>query len=65
MAPRTRDFVAGIERFVKARYIPMVEFRKDDVMAEHLQHFSPARGCGLRRESAGEDAIAPAKFLWC
>lgn len=37
-APRTRNFVAGIERFVKVRSLPVVEFRKgqrkDDVMAE-------------------------------
>ena len=28
MAPRTRDFVAAIERFIKARALPVVEFRK-------------------------------------
>ena len=36
MAPRTRDFVAAIERFIKARALPVVEFRKgqrkDDVV---------------------------------
>ena len=48
MAPRTRDFVAAIERFIKARALPVVEFRKgqrkDDVMAEHLKHFRFAEG---------------------
>ena len=48
MAPRTRDFVAAIERFVKARSIPVVEFRKgqrkDDVMAERLKGFHQPEG---------------------
>ena len=48
MAPRTRDFVAAIERFVKAHSIPVVEFRKgqrkDDVMAERLKHFRQPEG---------------------
>ncbi len=48
MAPRTRDFVAAIERFVKARSIPVVQFRKgqrkDDVMAERLKHFRQPEG---------------------
>jgi hypothetical protein len=28
MAPRTRDFVAAVERFVRARSIPVVQFRR-------------------------------------
>ena len=48
MAPRTREFVAAIERFVEARSLPVVEFRKgqrkDDVMAERLRKFQPAEG---------------------
>ena len=28
MAPRTRAFVAAVEGYVKARSIPMVEFRR-------------------------------------
>src|SRR6516162_4602198 len=48
MAPRTRDFVAAVERFVKARSLPVVSFhpgeRKDEVMADHLQHFAAPEG---------------------
>src|SRR5487761_338107 len=48
MAPRTRDFVAALERFVKTHSIPVVEFRKgqrkDDVMREHLKHFPQPEG---------------------
>jgi hypothetical protein len=48
MAPRTRDFVAALERFVKAQSIPVVPFRKgqrkDDVMAQHLKHFQQPEG---------------------
>jgi hypothetical protein len=48
MAPRTRDFVAAVESFVKAQAIPLVQFRKgqrkDDVMAEHLKHFQAPEG---------------------
>src|SRR5690348_15598666 len=48
MASRTRDLVAAIERFVKAHSIPVVALRrgqrKDDVMAEHLQHFHQPEG---------------------
>jgi hypothetical protein len=48
MAPRTQAFVAAIERFVKARSIPVVEFRKgqrkDEVMAQDLKHFRPTQG---------------------
>jgi hypothetical protein len=48
MAPRTRDFVARIERFVKARSLPVIEFRKgqrkDEVRAERLKHFHPSEG---------------------
>jgi hypothetical protein len=28
MAPRTREFVVAVERFVKARSIPVVQFHK-------------------------------------
>ena len=48
MAPRTRDFVEAVERFVKARSIPVVPFhkgeRKDEVMAEYLRHFRAPEG---------------------
>lgn len=48
MAPRTRDFVAAVERFVKRRSIPVVAFhkgeRKDEVMANHLQQFKAPEG---------------------
>jgi hypothetical protein len=48
MAPRTRDFVAAVERFVKARSLPVVSFhkgeRKDEVMADHLKHFPAPEG---------------------
>ena len=48
MAPRTRDFVAAVERFGRAQAIPVVEFRKgqrkDEVMAEHLKHFQAPEG---------------------
>src|SRR5215472_14404389 len=48
MAPRTRDFVAALERFVQARSIPVVQFhkgeRKDEVMADHLKRFPAPEG---------------------
>lgn len=48
MAPRTRDFVAAVERFVKARSIPVVQFRKDerkdDIRADRLKHFQQPEG---------------------
>ena len=48
MAPRTRDFVAAVEGFVKAQAIPVVGFRKgqrkDEVMAEHLKRFQAPEG---------------------
>jgi hypothetical protein len=48
MAPRTRDFVAAVERCVKAHSIPVVQFRKDerkdDVMAERLKRFQQPEG---------------------
>jgi predicted DNA-binding transcriptional regulator AlpA len=48
MAPRTRDFVAALERFVKAHSIPLVQFRKhqrkDDIMADRLKHFQQPEG---------------------
>ncbi|HEY6273988.1 MAG TPA: hypothetical protein VIX19_18565 [Terriglobales bacterium] len=48
MAPRTRDFVAAVERFVKAQAIPVVVFRKgqrkDEVMAEHRKRFQASEG---------------------
>jgi hypothetical protein len=48
MAPRTRNFVEAVERFVKARSIPVVQFhkgeRKDEVRADHLKHFRAPEG---------------------
>lgn len=48
MAPRTRDFVAAVERFVKVSSIPVVPFskreRKDDIMADRLKHFHQPEG---------------------
>jgi hypothetical protein len=44
MAPMSRNFVAALEGFAAQRDVPLVQFRKgqrkDEVMAEHLRHFS-------------------------
>jgi hypothetical protein len=48
MAPRTRDFVAAVDRFVKAHSIPLVQFRKDerkdDIMADRRKAFRQPEG---------------------
>jgi hypothetical protein len=48
MAPMSRRFVAGLERYAQAHEIEMVQFRpgerKDDVMAERLKRFHHAEG---------------------
>lgn len=51
MAPLTKSFVAGMERFAKQERIPVVPFRKgqrkDEVMAEHLARFDKPEGVVL------------------
>lgn len=48
MAPMSRRFVAGLERYARAHEIEVVQFRpderKDDVMAERLKRFDCAEG---------------------
>lgn len=48
MDPMSKDFVAGIHRFVKANDVPLVHFaagqRKDDVAHEHLARFEGTEG---------------------
>jgi hypothetical protein len=48
MAPMSRRFVAGLERYAEGHGIELVQFRpgerKDDVMAERLKHFDEAEG---------------------
>src|SRR5262249_26979442 len=48
MAPMSRSFVAGLERYADVHEIEVVQFRpgerKDDVMAERLRRFDCAEG---------------------
>jgi hypothetical protein len=48
MAPMSRRFVAGLERYAEVHGIDLVQFppgeRKDDVMAERLKRFDDAEG---------------------
>jgi hypothetical protein len=48
MAPMSRRFVAGLERYAQMHEIEVVQFRpgerKDDVMAERLKRFDDAEG---------------------
>jgi hypothetical protein len=48
MAPMSRRFVAGLERYAQVHAIEVVQFRpgerKDDVMAERLKRFAGAEG---------------------
>src|SRR5438552_4008761 len=48
MDPMTKSFVAATERFAKDHGVPLIPFekgqRKDNVMAERLQHFDKSEG---------------------
>jgi hypothetical protein len=48
MAPMSRSFVAGLERFAAGNKVPVIAFqkgqRKDDVMNEQLQTFNSTEG---------------------
>jgi DNA-binding HxlR family transcriptional regulator len=48
MAPMSRSFVVGLDRFAAQNQVPIVHFqkgqRKDDVMKERLQKFSSTEG---------------------
>src|SRR5437870_129916 len=48
MDPISKGFVAAIHAFVEAHQVPLIAFekgqRKDDVMAEHLKHFTASEG---------------------
>ena len=48
MKPMTRAFVAGMERFAKARGVPLIGFergqRKDDVAKRYLAEFRGGEG---------------------
>ena len=48
MSPITHRFVAALEQFAAERGIPLVQFskgqRKDDLMKEHLRHFTQDEG---------------------
>jgi hypothetical protein len=48
MDPISKTFIAAIHAFVEAQQVPLISFekgqRKDDVMAEHLKHFTAPEG---------------------
>ena len=44
MSPLSRGFVVQLARFVSAHGLPLVQFRKDAVMAEHLRCFAGEEG---------------------
>ena len=59
LAPRTRDFVAAIKRFVKRERIDLIQFqrgeRKDDRAQDYLRRFSGDQGVlfvGVAQEKA-------------
>ena len=59
LARITDAFSAAVHRFARDHGVPWVDFvkgqRKDDVMHEHLDRFTGARGGAVRRPGAGED----------
>lgn len=68
MAPISRRFVAGLERYAQRHEIEVVQFRagerKDEVMAEPLAHRAERVLTGRTAAASGEDIIvAPDRVL--
>ena len=55
MAPMSRNFVAGVERFAEACGVDLVAFERERAEAGASARLRRRGGCAVRREGAGDD----------